>query len=134
MIVVAVLGAVRVLVAISMGRALLGGRGELLKKMMHPMRRGDREKKDKGRRHAQKQAASIRHGGASDDHGYGNDLSKLVIEVQAGCRAALFDDELDLVARVQFGLVVRRDDAQFQKMFAGLDAVERAFFAFEHAH
>lgn len=29
--------------------------------------------------------------------------------------------------------MVRSDDAQLQDMFAGFDAVERAFFAFEHA-
>ena len=30
--------------------------------------------------------------------------------------------------------MIGRYDAQLEDMFAGLDAVERAFFAFEHSH
>ena len=118
---------VAVLRAVGVGHALLGGRGELLEKMMHPVRRGGGEKKDKHRGHAQEQASSTRHGRASDDHGFGNDLSKVVIEVQVACRAALIDDELDLVACVQFRLVVRRDHAQLQNMYARLDALSVPF-------
>ena len=49
-------------------------------------------------------------------------------------RNTLFDGELHLVGGVQLGFVVRGDDAELEDMFAGFDAVERAFFAFEHAH
>jgi hypothetical protein len=86
MIVVAMMRAVGVLVG--MGDVLPGRRGKLLEEMMHPMRCGGGEKEDKRSRHAQEQPASARYVGASVDHGYGIDLSKVVVEVQAGCRAA----------------------------------------------
>ena len=48
--------------------------------------------------------------------------------------AALLDRKFDPVAGVQFGYVIGRYDTQLENMFARLDAVERAFFAFEHSH
>ncbi len=38
------------------------------------------------------------------------------------------------VAGIQFGLMIVGDDAQFQNMFAWLDAVQCPFGALEHAH
>jgi hypothetical protein len=47
---------------------------------------------------------------------------------------ASFYREVDFVLGVQFGLMVVGDDAQLQRVFARLDAVECAFRAFEHTH
>jgi hypothetical protein len=48
--------------------------------------------------------------------------------------AASFGREVDFVRGVQFGLMVVGDNAQLQRVFARLDAVECPFGALEHAY
>lgn len=128
-----VLRAIGVFMSLEASGMMLGSGGKLLEEMVHPMGRGGDQKNPKSGGNAKVQTAvDFRKSSLGHHRSY---LSKTAFTAQAARRrTASFNSELNLVAGVQLGCVVRCDDAQLQDMFAGLDAVERAFFAFEHAH
>jgi hypothetical protein len=135
--VMAVMGGAGVIVGCGVSALMFGGAGQSLEEMMHPMGSGGDQEETKRGGGAQMEAALKLRDWSSGFHR----VLKSILGGTAGkpqavdsCAATLLDGKFDLVAGVQFGNVIGCYDAQLEDMFAGLDAVERAFVAVEHSH